>query len=41
MIFTDTDASVPSNKPYEQVIRALDSVLCEGDARSFTEMVWG
>ncbi len=36
---TDTPVTVPSNKPYEQVIRALESVLGEGDSRSFTEMV--
>ncbi len=39
LTFTDTHVMVPSNKPYEQVIRALESVLGEGNVRSFTEMV--
>src|SRR5215207_7132283 len=39
LTFTDTPVTVPSNKPYEQVIRALESVLGEGNVRSFTEMV--
>jgi uncharacterized protein (DUF302 family)/GNAT superfamily N-acetyltransferase len=37
--FTGTHVTVPSSKPYEQVIRALESVLGEGNSRSFTEMV--
>jgi hypothetical protein len=39
LTFTDTHVTVPLNKPYEQVIRALESVLGEGNVRSFTEMV--
>ena len=39
LTFTDTHAMVPSNKPYEQMIRALESVLGEGNVRNFTEMV--
>lgn len=37
--FTDRHVTVPSSKPYEQVIKALQSVLGEGDSRSFAEMV--
>ena len=36
LTFTDTHVTVPLYKPYEQVIRALESVRGEGDARSFT-----
>jgi uncharacterized protein (DUF302 family) len=39
LTFTDTHVMVPSNKPYEQMIRALESVLGEGNVRNFTEMV--
>jgi len=39
LTFTGTLVKVPSNKPYEQMIRALESVLGEGNVRSFTEMV--
>ncbi len=39
MTFTDTHVTVPLNKTYEQVIRALESVLGEGNVRSLTEMV--
>jgi uncharacterized protein (DUF302 family) len=39
LTFTDTHVTVPLNKTYEQVIRALESVLGEGNVRSLTEMV--
>lgn len=39
LIFTDTHVMVPSNKPYEQVIRALESVLGDGNVRIYAEMV--
>jgi hypothetical protein len=39
LTFTDTHVMVPSNKPYEQMIRALESVLGGGNVRNFTEMV--
>jgi uncharacterized protein (DUF302 family) len=37
--FTDTHVTVPSSKPFEQVIRAVESVLGEGDIQSFTRVV--
>src|SRR5215216_3402435 len=39
LTFTDRHVTVPSSKPYEQVIRTLESVLGEGNSRSFAEMV--
>ena len=37
--FTDTHVPVPSAKPYEEVVKKLESVLGEGESRSFAEMV--
>ena len=37
--FTATHVTIPSSKPYEQVIQSLESVLGEDDSRSFAEMV--
>ena len=37
--FAGTHVTVPSSKPYEQVIKALEALLGEGDSRSFAEMV--
>lgn len=39
LTFTDTHVTVTSSKPYEQVIKTLESVLGEDDSRSFAEMV--
>ena len=39
LTFTNTHVTVPSSKPYEQVIQSLESVLGEVDSRSFAEMV--
>ena len=37
--FTATHVTVSSNKPFEQVIEAVESVLGEGDIQSFGRMV--
>jgi uncharacterized protein (DUF302 family) len=36
--FTDTHVTVPSNKPFEEVIRAVETLLGEGDIQSFARM---
>ncbi len=37
--FMDTHVTVPSNKPFEEVIRAVESVMGESDTQSFARMV--
>ena len=37
--FMDTHVSVPSSKPFEEVIQAVESVVGEGDIQSFARMV--
>lgn len=37
--FAGTHVTFPSSKPYEQVIQSLESLLGEGDVKSFAQMV--